>query len=153
MRTTTGKRARFKPKAGRGVPGLRTLGIRSSNVVEITRMIREGFPFSCLARFQKATNLSWEAISHVVSIPQRTLTRRQCEGRLQSDESDRVLRAAAIFDRAVHLFEGDVDAARQWLLTPQAGLGGEIPLDFASTDFGAREVENLIGRLEHGVVA
>ena len=30
-------------------------------------------------------------------------------------------------------------------------LGGATPLDFAKTEPGAREVENVLGRLEHGV--
>ena len=64
-----------------------------------------------------------------------------------------MLRASTIFDMAVEMFEGDMRAARKWLETPQPGLGGETPLDFASTEVGAREVENLIGRLEHGVFA
>ena len=132
-------------------PGVRTLGLGTGDSVEIVRLVRAGFPFSCLARFQKATALPWEKVARFVAIPKRTLTRRQSEGRLQPDESDRVWRASAIFDMAVELFEGDVEAARQWLQTPQLGLGGEIPLDFASTEVGSREVENLIMRLEHGV--
>ena len=56
-----------------------------------------------------------------------------------------------IFDMAIKLFEGDIAGAQKWLETPQPGLGGETPLDFASTEVGSREVENLIGRLEHGV--
>jgi putative toxin-antitoxin system antitoxin component (TIGR02293 family) len=132
-------------------PGVRLLGIRADNSVQIARLVQAGFPFSRLAKFQKGTGLTWEKIVRFVGIPQRTLTRRQIEGKLQPDESDRVWRAAAIFDMAVDLFEGDVAAATQWLLSPQAGLGGEVPLDFASTEVGAREVENLIGRLEDGV--
>jgi putative toxin-antitoxin system antitoxin component (TIGR02293 family) len=116
-------------------------------------LVRAGFPFGRLARFQKATALSWEKVARFIGIPQRTLSRRQSEGRLQPGESDRVWRASAIFDMALDLFEGNVAATRQWLLTPQTALGGEIPLDFASTEVGAREVENLIGRLEHGVFA
>ena len=34
---------------------------------------------------------------------------------------------------------------------PTAGLGGASPADMTSTEVGAREVERLIGRLEHGV--
>jgi putative toxin-antitoxin system antitoxin component (TIGR02293 family) len=119
--------------------------------VKLVRLIRAGFPFSSVARLQEVTELSWNQISQFVGIPQRTLTRRQSEGRLQPDESDRVWRAASLFRKAVDLFEGDAEVARQWLVSPQAGLGGETPLDFASTEVGAREVENLIGRLEHGV--
>jgi putative toxin-antitoxin system antitoxin component (TIGR02293 family) len=146
-------RARNKVKASKGRTGLGSLGINAHDSLGIVRQIRAGFPFHRLARFQKATALPWEKIAHFVAIPKRTLTRRQNKGKLQPDESDRVWRASAIFDMAVNLFEGDAAAARQWLQAPQTGLGGEIPLELASTDVGAREVENLIGRLEYGVVA
>jgi putative toxin-antitoxin system antitoxin component (TIGR02293 family) len=127
------------------------MGIDTHDALHIARMVRKGFPFRRLANFQKATDLSWERIASFVAIPQRTLTRRQSQGRLQPEESDRVWRASAIFDMAVGLFEGDAGQASRWLQTPQPALGGEIPLEFASTHVGAREVENLIGRLEHGV--
>jgi len=129
------------------------LGIAAGDTVETVHLVRAGFTFKVLARFQKATKLSWAEISRFVAIPQRTLTRRQSQGKLQPDESDRVLRASRIFDAVVELFEGDLAAARKWLESPQPGLGGESPLDFASTEVGAREVEDLMGRLEHGVVA
>lgn len=146
-------RARHKIRTAKGRPAVRALGISARDSLEVVRLVRAGFPFGRLAHFQKATALPWEKIARFVGIPQRTLTRRQNEGRLQPDESDRVWRASAIFDMAVDLFEGDIAAARQWLQTPQAGLGGEAPLELASTGVGAREVEQLIGRLEHGVVA
>ena len=57
-----------------------------------------------------------------------------------------------IFGRALELFEGDAEAARQWLATPQGALGGERPMVLAKTDLGAREVEALVERLEHGVL-
>lgn len=128
-----------------------TLGITRKDAVETVRKVRAGLPASSLAKFQKATAFSWTEVSRMVSIPQRTLTRRQGGGRLGPDESDRLLRASNVFDRAVDLFEGDAAAARRWLLTPQPALGGETPLEFASSDVGAREVEHLIGRLEYGV--
>ena len=143
---------RMKPTGAKRSRGSRSLGIRHGNSLQIVRLVRAGFPFSRLARFQKSTTLSWEKIAHLVAIPQRTLTRRQTEGRLQPEESDRLWRASTVFDKTVDLFEGDVAQARRWLESPQRGLGGEIPLDLASTDAGAREVENLIGRLEHGVI-
>jgi putative toxin-antitoxin system antitoxin component (TIGR02293 family) len=41
--------------------------------------------------------------------------------------------------------------ARRWLGSAQVGLGGAIPLDYAETEVGAREVEDLLGRIEYGV--
>jgi putative toxin-antitoxin system antitoxin component (TIGR02293 family) len=46
---------------------------------------------------------------------------------------------------------GDGASAREWLTHKQPGLGGAVPLDFARTEIGAREVENLLGRIEYGV--
>jgi putative toxin-antitoxin system antitoxin component (TIGR02293 family) len=134
-----------------GASIIETLGLDTQDAVHVVRSIRSGLPFKSVANFQKGTGLTWMQMSKFVAIPQRTLTRRQGEGKLQPDESDRLLRAATIFDMALALFEGDKAAARTWLQTPQTALGGEIPLDFAATHVGAREVENLIGRLEHGV--
>jgi putative toxin-antitoxin system antitoxin component (TIGR02293 family) len=79
------------------------------------------------------------------------LARRQQEGKLTPEESDRLLRASRVFTRALELFEGDAAAALSWLSEPQVALGGIVPLEIADTEIGANEVESLIGRLEHGI--
>jgi len=135
------------------VPGARILGIEPDDSAQLVRLVQKGFHFKRLVQLQKASALPWEGIARFTSIPQRTIARRQKEGRLHSDESDRVLRASRIFDLATDLFMGDAAQARQWLESPQRGLGGQVPLDYASTDAGAREVEYLIIRLQHGVFA
>lgn len=66
-------------------------------------------------------------------------------------ETDYELRLAGLFDRAVHLFEGDTAAATVWLRSPAKALGNKVPLELAKTEIGARAVEDLIGRLEFGV--
>ena len=48
---------------------------------------------------------------------------------------------------------GDAADARLWLGSPQVGLGGAVPLDYAETEVGAREVEDLLGRIDHNVYA
>jgi putative toxin-antitoxin system antitoxin component (TIGR02293 family) len=116
-------------------------------------MVRRGLPFRRLREFQKASGLTMARISRVIRIPSRTLSRRQAVGRLEPDESDRLYRVSRVFDLAVDLFEGDADGAREWLEAPQPALADEVPLDLASTDAGAREVERLIVRLDHGVFA
>lgn len=125
--------------------------IVEDNPLIASDQIRQGLPFSSIAKLQKATDMSAEKIAAFINIPLRTLIRRQKEGKLRSDESDRVWRASRIFDKTVELFAGDVESARRWLQSPQIGLGGRAPVDFATTDVGAREVEDLIGRIEHGV--
>ena len=55
-----------------------------------------------------------------------------------------------VLDRAAELFE-DRDLARGWLHKCAYGLGGRKPIDSMQTEDGAREVEALLGRIEHGV--
>ena len=92
-------------------------------------------------------------IANVLEIPERTLARRKARGKLARDESERLLRLSTVFEKTVELFEGDVPAAVAWLKSSKAALGHQSPLDYTRSELGAREVEDLIGRLEHGVFA
>ena len=101
----------------------------------------------------KLVHIPLPQIASIVGIPPRTLARRKSSGRLTSDESEKLLRLSSVFEQAVNLFEGDEANARQWLMTPKKALDDQTPLAYSRTELGAREVENLIGRLEHGVFA
>ena len=150
--TTARNPRRREPPVRKASLGLRLLAIADSNdAIGVVDQVRAGFPFSKFVRLEKASGLPRDTLARLLGIPKRTLTRRQTEGRLRPDESDRVLRASAIFELAHDLFEGDTEAATTWLQSSQPALGGETPLALAATEVGAREVEQLIGRLEHGV--
>jgi putative toxin-antitoxin system antitoxin component (TIGR02293 family) len=130
---------------------LTLLGLPQLNTAKLRQRVEQGFSFSILIRFQRNVALPMKEIAEWVRITQTTLNRRREAGRLRPDESDRVLRASCVFGKALELFEGDMDAARYWLGSPHPALGGAVPMSVAKTDLGAREVEDLIGRLEHGV--
>lgn len=127
------------------------LGLRTYGPLELIEQVRRGFRYSAFVRFQRNTNLSMKALSELTQIRSRTLTRRKEEGKLDPEESDRLLRASRVFGRALELFEGDDEAARDWLSSEQPALGGLAPLELARSEVGAKEVESLIGRLEHGI--
>lgn len=127
------------------------LGLEPADGASMVARVEEGFPYQALERLRGNVGLSREALAELVQIKPRTLDRRREGGRLRPEESDRLLRAARVFGGAISLFEGDADAARAWLSSPQRALGGAVPLEMARTEVGAREVENLVGRLEHGV--
>ena len=137
---------------GRAHPAVVLLGLRLSDPAEIIKRVEEGFSFHTLERFQKVTQIPTDDLAAVVAIPLRTLHRRKKEGRLEPEESDRLLRVSGVFAKTLELFEGDAEAAKRWFYTPARALGGERPIDFARTDLGTREVEALIDRLEQGVL-
>jgi len=128
------------------------VGLRDFDPIKIAKEVARGLAFQSLVRFQENTLFSTKDVADLVSIPPRTLQRRKAQGRLDPEESDRLLRVTRVFARALELFEGDVRAARDWFHTPARALGGERPIRLARTDLGSREVEALIDRLEHGVL-
>jgi putative toxin-antitoxin system antitoxin component (TIGR02293 family) len=147
--------AAYRKRIRSGRPGahyyVKLLGLETDDPLKLAARVQRGLPFGALERFQRNTALSTIDLAEVVQIPVRTLMRRKAQRRLQPDESDRLLRASRIFGRALELFEGDIAAARRWLSTPLRAFGGARPIAVASTDVGAGEVDNLIGRLEHGI--
>ncbi len=128
----------------------RSLGLPDFSTFQWVRQVRDGIPYAALLRFQKNSGLGASRIADLIRIPQRTLMRRKAVGRLRTDESERLLRVSGVFDKALELFEGDAQAARRWLTTPSESLESHSPLDLAATEIGAREVEDLVGRLEYG---
>jgi putative toxin-antitoxin system antitoxin component (TIGR02293 family) len=127
------------------------LGMKKFETDELLKQVEKGFPFRVMERLGRNLDLSMKDLAELAQIRLRTLHRRKEEGRLQPDESDRLLRVSRVFARAIELFEGDARAARHWLSAPQRALGGATPLSLAKTELGALEVQRLIGRLEHGV--
>lgn len=128
-----------------------SLGFQITRITDLIPKIEKGFSFAALTNFVSASGLSIPYTAGIIGIPERTLARRKKENRLSPEESERLLRIAKLFEDSVRLFEGDRDAAVTWLRTPKKALCNQSPLHFARTEIGAREVENLIGRIEHGV--
>jgi putative toxin-antitoxin system antitoxin component (TIGR02293 family) len=127
------------------------LGLRVSNTHDLIHQLEHGFSFTALQTFATNSGISVSVITAIVGIPDRTLARRKAATKLTPDESERLLRLSTVFEKAVKLFEGDAVAAVKWLTSPKKALNNLPPLTYCRTELGAREVENLIGRLEHGV--
>ncbi|PYI59859.1 MAG: hypothetical protein DMC59_04790 [Verrucomicrobia bacterium] len=123
---------------------------KAKHPTELIRKIQKGLRFSELETLQNSIDLPFEQLAAKLSISRSTLQRRKAAGRLSPDESDRVMRYSRLLHQATDFF-GDIEKARAWLKHPQYGLGGAVPLDYATTETGAREVENLLGRMKYGV--
>ena len=127
-----------------------SIGIKSKNIDDLIIKVKKGLPASSFEKLRKKLGVSDHFLSQIVNIPKRTLTRRKQQGKLSADESEKVLRIARLYDRALEVFE-DQQAAEKWLKEPARGLGEAIPLNYARTELGAQEVERLLIRIEYGV--
>jgi putative toxin-antitoxin system antitoxin component (TIGR02293 family) len=117
---------------------------------KLIKALKAGFPVAELDDLQSNLYLPMDKLAPMLGISKATLHRRKNAGRLDAAESDRVLRFARILGRAAEVMES-LENGRHWLTSPQVGLGGAVPLEYAETEVGAREVEDLLGRIEYGV--
>lgn len=130
---------------------------------ELARAIERGLPQSALLKLKQSLGLTDASLARLIGVSPRTLSRLRVKPQpvgakrapapaalLDSIVSDRLFRFANLFVRARDLL-GTEQAARGWLSTTQRGLDGLVPLEVAATEPGAREVEALLHRLEHGV--
>jgi len=121
------------------------------SLIDVIQSVKNGLPFSALTALSERSGTAVTELATQLGISARTLARRKTSGTLSPEESERVLRLANLFEKAVALFDGDTAEAQQWMRLSKKALHGESPTEFARTELGAREVENLLGRLEHGV--
>jgi putative toxin-antitoxin system antitoxin component (TIGR02293 family) len=128
-----------------------SLGLAATSTPHLIRELRRGLAFRTLEFLSSESGISVSEIADLVEIPPRTLARRKASGRLAPAESERLLRVSRVFELAVGLFDGEVAEALAWLRTPRRTLAGSTPLAYSATEVGARDVETLIGQLEHGV--
>ena len=153
------------------------LGQKVSRRIDFDALIKKGIPWGVISHIKKAFNLPDEVIAKIIGVSPRTIARRRLTvkatvkptgtasirfrkvrastaalERLSPVESDRVYRFARIIALAEDVFE-DKEEALEWLKSPQYGLGGYVPFDMLQTDAGAREVEELLIRIDYGVIS
>jgi putative toxin-antitoxin system antitoxin component (TIGR02293 family) len=86
-------------------------------------------------------------------VPKRTLARRKAADEpLTVEETDKALRLARIAVQAERVF-GEPEKAHRWLRKAKRDLKGETPLAYLASEAGARVVEEMLHRIEHGMFA
>ncbi len=122
------------------------------NSARWVKRIVAGLPVAEFDALRSMLGLQVEQMAVKIGISVATLSRRRAKKQpLDRDHSDRLMRYARLYWLSVHFFDGNTTAGSDWLKRPARALEGQTPLDYAETEMGAREVEDLIGRLEYGV--
>ena len=139
------------PTSGDPLTASKLLGFKESSSGDIHRKILAGFPYRAFGKLQDAFAEQQQDLPALLEFPARTLARRKATGTLSAVESEAVFRIASLVALASELFGGNRATAIQWLNKPARSLSGETPMMRARTEVGGRDVEQLIGRLRHGV--
>jgi putative toxin-antitoxin system antitoxin component (TIGR02293 family) len=132
--------------------GEQILGRALSSDRDLREAIREGFPPAVVEELMRASGLTLRELASALDLSPRSLQRRRRSGRLARYESDRLYRLARIVAIANECLSGHERALR-WLKRPNRALGGIAPVAAIDTEPGARQVENILGRIAYGGIS
>jgi putative toxin-antitoxin system antitoxin component (TIGR02293 family) len=125
----------------------------SASNLELAAIVQGGIPASSLRELSGEFGMGVLEMADLLRLARRTVTRRLAERKaLTPSESERILRVKRLLRQAQAVFESK-DAAQRWFRRALAVLGGKSPLELCATEPGGREVELVLGRIEHGVVS
>lgn len=133
--------------------GTRTLKHRVRTLNDLHEIVAEGLPKTSVralfAHLSERYDVELQPLRDFVA-PRATLKRRRT--RLSPTESQRLERLARIVAMTEEVWQ-DKTAAAEFLTRPHRALRGRTPLQMATTDLGARQVEELLASIEFGLPA
>lgn len=128
--------------------GTRVLGTEIDSDLELDAAIADGLPSESLRAFLARSQMTVADLAPI--IPTRTLMEAKTRDRLTPELSDKLARVARLFSLATEAL-GSAAKARAWMARPNRALGGKLPIELARRSSGALLVEQVLGRLSHGV--
>jgi putative toxin-antitoxin system antitoxin component (TIGR02293 family) len=121
----------------------------SSNLIQFAR---QGLSMSYLQKLATNLSLSLQEVSEILHVSLRTLQRYTATKKLDTDISSKLLNLTALHNHGVSVFGSDADF-NNWLKSPVSSLNNNTPLSFLDTPFGFTLVDQVLGRIEHGIFA
>ncbi len=138
------------PKA---VTTIKDLSIQIANKDRMHTLIKHGMPIRIADNLKSLLSLGDSGLAKILGITSKTLQRkRKARITLTPVESDRLYRVQAIFALAIKVLATPQDA-KEWLSTPQIDIGDRVPLELLTTSAGASLVEEVLNRMEYGILA
>jgi putative toxin-antitoxin system antitoxin component (TIGR02293 family) len=121
--------------------------------LKLAEIVRGGVPASSIRELSAEFGIGVLELADLLNLARRTVTRRLAQRKaLTSMESERIVRVKRLLHKAQAVFESK-EAAKRWFTRTLAVLGGKSPLELCASEPGGREVELVLGRIEHGVIA
>jgi len=130
--------------------GPQTVGRKIRTADQLAKQLRSGLPYAAFEALVDSLAISRTQLARLLHLPDRTLARRKRDRVLPPVEADRLYRLARVFAHALDVFR-DREKAAAWLNRPNHVLGARTPLSLLDSDIGVEQVNDLLGRIEHGI--
>ena len=128
------------------------MGLRQPvrSLTELSDAVNRGLPKSTLRHCVQRVVASPQERRRLMSriVPEATYKRRRTH--LKPEESARTERVARVIATAEYVWDEPAEA-RRFLTTPHPELNGQVPLELALSELGARQVEEVLWKLAYGL--
>ncbi|MBC5816672.1 MAG: DUF2384 domain-containing protein [Candidatus Eremiobacteraeota bacterium] len=130
--------------------GTRTLKHRVAGDEDLLRIVRAGIPARVISELASNSASAILPLLSAIGMSPRTYDRRAAANEslkpIEANSVLRVARAVAFAKKAL----GD-EGGIEWLHEKNRALNLRRPIDLLDTEIGTRLVEQVLGRIEHGV--
>lgn len=90
-------------------------------------------------------------LAPLLQLSESTLHRLRRQTTLAGATAERVELLRGVFEHGLRVYGGDDLALRDWLRYPLGELDGRTPLQTLTTIAGFTQVDDVLGRIEHGI--
>ena len=91
-------------------------------------------------------------MARMLNMSDRNLHRIKPDERLSRDASERLLLLTNLLRHGLDVFDDDAETLADWLRSPIRELNSQSPLHLLDTTTGFGLVDDVLGRIEHGIV-
>lgn len=91
-------------------------------------------------------------MARILNMSDRNLHRLKPQDRLSRDASERLLLLTNLLRHGLDVFDEDAETLADWLHAPIRELNAQSPLQLLDTTTGFGLVDDVLGRIEHGIV-
>lgn len=113
---------------------------------------REGVLRAEVDTVSALVGLTDKDMARLLNMSERNLHRLRSDERLGRDASERLLLLTNLLRHALEVFDEDAETVLEWLRTPIRELNGQAPLQLLDITTGFGLVDDVLGRIEHGIV-
>lgn len=117
------------------------------------KRIKAGFSVDVADAAKQTFQMTSQGLAELLNLSVATYERRRRDAKpLDVAASERLDRIATVALSAEEVFE-DKQVAADWMSSPNAGLGGSLPVMHCETAIGAQQVRRILHALEWGGAA
>lgn len=113
---------------------------------------RQGMLRSEADKVAQLAGLTDIELARILNMSVRNLHRLKADDKLARDASERLLLLTNLLQHGLDVFDEDAQTLAEWLRSPIRELNTQSPLSLLDTTTGFGLVDDVLGRIEHGIV-